>query len=192
MDFEQLKQGKTCRWIDDVTICLISQDDLSDIFTMLEDPAVAKYLFFAPAPEEFYRGFFEPIVKDTQRAIGEGGWPETPTFVLRDQKGKYMGMCALTRAMFLEGNFEVGYQLPQHSWGKGLATAACGLLTKLAFSELGAHKVAADCYATNIGSYRTLEKNGYKLEGRQEAYYRDESEYTDKLLYGLTIAQYES
>ncbi len=37
---------------------------------------------------------------------------------------------------------------------------------------MGAHKVAADCFATNIGSYRVMEKNGYVLEGTQKDYYK--------------------
>lgn len=192
MNFEQLKQGEKCPWFNMFTIHLLSREDLPDLYEMLGDPAVTEYLFFAPAPEEQYQGFFEPVLESIQRAIEESVWPENPTFIIRDQTGTFMGMCGLTCTMFVEGNFAPGFILPRHSWRQGLATAACRFLTELAFLELGAHKVAADCYATNTGSYKTLEKNGYRLEGRQEAYYKAPSGYIDKLLYGLTLEQYKA
>lgn len=192
MEFEQLKQGATCPWLSDLTVHLISQEDLPDICTMLEDPAVTEFLYFAPAPEELYREYFGAIIKATQDAIEREEWAEKISFILRDQAGQFMGIFSLTRAMFLDGNFEVAYMLPQYAWGRGIATTACAFLTRLAFSELGAHKVAADCYAGNVSSYTVLEKSGYKLEGRQEAYYKLEAGYSDKLLYGLTIEQYKN
>lgn len=190
MEFDKLKQGVTCSWIKGLTVQLISQEDLSDICTLLEDPAVTEFLYFAPAPEELYREYFGAIIKATREAIEREEWAEKISFILRDQAGQFMGIYSLTRTLFLEGNFEVAYMFPRHAWGKGIATAACAFLTRMAFSELGAHKVVADCYANNIGSYTVLEKNGYKLEGCQKAYYKLETGYTDKMLYGLTIEQY--
>lgn len=191
MSFSKLKQGKTVAFKDDLNITLIRPDDLTDIIQMLDDPRVNQYLFFAPADASLYEGFFGPIIENTQQAIAEGQWPDSPTFVIRDNKGEYMGMTAVTRVMFHQGNFELGYQLPYKAWGQGIASTACRILTEIAFTELGAHKVSADCYASNIGSYKTLEKSGFVREGCQEDYYKQGEGFDDKLYYGMTLRQFQ-
>jgi len=190
MNYEQLKQGNAIPFSDNLTIRLIQPSDLSDIINMLEDDRVNQFLFFAPADESLYQGFFGPIIENTGQAIKDGNWPDSPTFVLRTNSGEYMGMTAITNVMFHTGNFEVGYQLPVIAWGQGIATRACKLMTEIGFNELGAHKISADCYASNIGSYRTLEKSGYHKEGQQADYYKLESGFDDKLYYGLTRTQF--
>ncbi|MEZ8092973.1 GNAT family N-acetyltransferase [Photobacterium swingsii] len=186
MSISALKQGQPVALTPTLNISLITLNDLPDIINMLGNPAVSEFLFFAPAPVEVYEGFFGPIITNTEKAIAVGEWPEHLTIVIRDTSGAYMGMAGLPSVMFLEGNFEVGYQLAEHAWGQGIATQAALYLTSLAFNELGAHKVTADCYASNIGSYKTLEKCGFNREGSQKNYYKVENGFVDRLHYGMT------
>lgn len=192
MSYQKLKQGKAIPFNESLTIQLIQGSDLQDIIEMLNDDKVNQYLFFAPADNSLYEGFFGPIIENTAQAIKDDVWPDSPTFVIRDQQGQYMGMCAVTAVMFLTGNYEVGYQLPTCAWGKGVATRACQMMTEIGFTELNAHKVSADCYASNAGSYKTLEKNGFTQEGRQKDYYKLEHGFDDKLYYGITAEQFAS
>ncbi|MCG6337210.1 GNAT family N-acetyltransferase [Vibrio alginolyticus] len=192
MSYQKLKQGEAIPSNESLTIHLIQGSDLQDIIEMLNDDKVNQYLFFAPADNSLYEGFFGPIIENTAQAIKDDVWPDSPTFVIRDQQGQYMGMCAVTAVMFLTGNYEVGYQLPTCAWGKGVATRACQMMTEIGFTELNAHKVSADCYDSNAGSYRTLEKNGFTQEGRQKDYYKLEQGFDDKLYYGMTAEQFAS
>ncbi|MET2896720.1 GNAT family protein [Vibrio rotiferianus] len=192
MSYQKLKQGEAIPFNESLTIQLIQGSDLQDIIEMLNDDKVNQYLFFAPADNSLYEGFFGPIIENTAQAIKDDVWPDSPTFVIRDQQGQYMGMCAVTAVMFLTGNYEVGYQLPTCAWGKGVATRACQMMTEIGFTELNAHKVSADCYASNAGSYKTLEKNGFTQEGRQKYYYKLEQGFDDKLDYGMTAEQFAS
>ena len=91
---------------------------------------------------------------------------------------------------YLTGNFEIGFQLPVYAWRKGIATTACKFLTILAFEELNAHKIAADCYFSNIGSAKTLKKCGYRQEGIQKNYYKLDSGFDDRLMFGMTREQF--
>ncbi|EOX4451113.1 GNAT family N-acetyltransferase [Vibrio alginolyticus] len=188
MSYQKLKQGEAIPFNESLTIQLIQSSDLQDIIEMLNDDKVNQYLFFAPADNSLYEGFFGPIIENTAQAIKDDVWPDSPTFVIRDQQGQYMGMCAVT----VTGNYEVGYQLPTCAWGKGVATRACQMMTEIGFTELNAHKVSADCYASNVGSYKTLEKNGFTQEGRQKDYYKREQGFDDKLYYGMTAEQFAS
>lgn len=190
--FSAFKRGDAVALTDGFTISLIKSSDLSDIIEMLANPKVTEYLFFAPAPEALYRDYFEPIIDSTREAIQKGEWPQGPTVIIRDTSGQYMGMCGLHPVMFLQGNYEIGYQFSEHAWGKGLASSSCQLLLSLAFREMGAHKVTADCYRSNIGSYKTMEKVGIVQEGCQSAYYKTDNGFDDRLLYGITKQQFES
>ena len=190
--YTELKQGNAVAFGDDLTIALIQPSDLIDIIAMLNDERVNQYLFFAPADNSFYEGYFNPLIESTQHAIESGNWAESLVFVIRDSAGKYMGMTAVTSVMFLTGNYEVGYQLPYHAWRQGIATRACQLMVDIGFHQLGAHKISADCYASNVGSYKTLEKCGFVAEGCQKDYYKTEHGFDDKLYYGLTQADFNA
>lgn len=186
-----LKQGQSIPFTHGLSIRLIRSADLPFIIEMLNDSRVNQYLFFAPAADALYQGFFNPIIENTANAIKAEQWPESPTFVIHDGQGRYMGITAITSVMFLTGNYEVGYQLPFHALGQGIATRACQLMLEIGFSQLGAHKISADCYASNIGSYTVMEKCGMSLEGRQRAYYKMDKGFDDKVYYGITKAEFE-
>ncbi|MDA3951680.1 MAG: GNAT family N-acetyltransferase [Spirochaeta sp.] len=51
-------------------------------------------------------------------------------------------------------------------WGKGIATISIGAVGELARDHLGLHKLYAGSYASNNGSVRAFEKNGYTVAGR--------------------------
>lgn len=60
---------------------------------------------------------------------------------------------------------ELGYSFNSNYWGLGYGTAACALLVRLGFSELGLHRLEATCAPANHASRRILEKNGFRYEG---------------------------
>lgn len=192
MRYNTLRTGKSIPLTDKYKILLISKKDIADIIETLHNPNVTEYLYFAPSPDEVYIEFFNPLVENTESAVKEGIWPDNPTMIIRGKDGKYFGMGGLNSVAMLEGNYEVGYQLPEHAWGKGIGTAICGFLTKFAFDVLSAHKICADCYSGNAGSVRVLEKNNFNLEGRQKDYYKLGGKYDDRLLFGINLNQYSS
>ncbi|WP_299017914.1 GNAT family protein [uncultured Photobacterium sp.] len=191
MQYQKLKQGLPCPLTDDLNIQLIQQDDFSDLVTMLKNPNVTQYLFFAPSPVEVYEAFFMPIIDNTREAIANNEWPESPTFIIRNHSGEFIGMVGLSPAMMLAGNFDVGYQIAEHAWRQGIASTACKFITTLAFEQLDAHKVSADCYAGNTGSIRVLEKSGFTIEGRQRDYYRLDNSFDDRLWFGMSKADFK-
>ena len=186
MALEQLKQGLSVSLTNELNIALISSKDLPEIIEMLNTPEVATFLFYAPAPDEIYKNYFNPIIEDTQKAISKNKWPKNPAIIVRDHNGKFMGMAGLDAVAMHPGNFEIGFQLPVYAWGQGIATAACKFLTTLAFEKLNAHKLTADCYSSNSGSSKTLEKCGNEREG----YYKLDPGFDDRLLYGMTTEQF--
>lgn len=64
---------------------------------------------------------------------------------------------------------EIGYWVGEPYWGKGVATAAIGLVVKkIREQSPQVVRVYAEVFETNIASMRALEKNGFRLESVRE------------------------
>lgn len=62
--------------------------------------------------------------------------------------------------------WEIGWGVHPNWWGKGYATEAAKELLRVAFIELGAHRVTAFCHTENVASVRVMQKIGLLYEGR--------------------------
>jgi ribosomal-protein-alanine N-acetyltransferase len=62
-------------------------------------------------------------------------------------------------------NAELGYWLAESQWGKGIMTYIIGEFTKYVFENHKIHRLYAKVFKENIASHKTLEKNGFILEG---------------------------
>ncbi len=67
----------------------------------------------------------------------------------------------------------------------GVATHAVELMTQYAFGFLGLHQVFAHVPTNNPGSRRLFENSGFVLSGTLKEWLKDESGYTDVLIYQM-------
>ncbi len=78
----------------------------------------------------------------------------------------------------------------KESWGKGFATEAISLICEFGFSELNLHRIEAGSYRGAVGSWKALERNGFK----REAVFREQAlsgeKYTDVYRYGLILSEW--
>jgi ribosomal-protein-alanine N-acetyltransferase len=77
----------------------------------------------------------------------------------------------------------LGYWLSQSHNGRGLATAAVGEIMKIAFGELGLHRIEAGTILSNVRSQAVLERNGFVRFGLAPAYLNIAGEWKDHFLY---------
>lgn len=187
-----LKNGKAYEITKNLSVAFITKYDFNDIVKMLNNAKVNKYLYFAPAPTEAFESFFYPIIEEIEQAVRKKEWPNSATIIIRDRLNNYMGMGALIQNPFLPGNFEIGFQLPEIAWGKGISTLISTFLTNIAFRQLEAYKITADCYGKNKGSIKVLEKTGYTKEGDLTDYFINKNEKDSKLFFGMTETQFSN
>jgi RimJ/RimL family protein N-acetyltransferase len=58
----------------------------------------------------------------------------------------------------------VGFTIASAYWRNGYATEAMTALLDYLFEDVDLHRVVADCDTENIGSWKTLEKLGFRRE----------------------------
>lgn len=96
----------------------------------------------------------------------------------------YVGTISLHNICWVSRKAEIGYMIgsKQH-WGRGIASQAIELVTHYAFNRLNLNKVYAEIVDGNIGSARSLEKNGFTEYARVPQDYYLDGEMLDSILF---------
>ncbi|HTR69834.1 MAG TPA: GNAT family protein [Mycobacteriales bacterium] len=102
------------------------------------------------------------------------GWPHRDTapglsfldcggriFLIVDDAGRIVGECGTKGPPDALGTVEIGYGLAAQSRGRGLGTAAIGLLLDRLADDPEVHDVEAEVLHTNAASWRLLERLGF-------------------------------
>jgi RimJ/RimL family protein N-acetyltransferase len=154
--------------------------DVDAVYAYERLPETPRYL----AHEPMGRAEAETLVT---RRIGSstlGGVGEVVNMVIElAQTGDLVGDCVLFWCS--EGQAEVGYVLHPAHCGHGYATEAVGALLRLAFVDLGLHRVAARCDARNTASARVMERAGLRREAHLVQSELIKGEWTDELIYAI-------
>jgi ribosomal-protein-alanine N-acetyltransferase len=79
----------------------------------------------------------------------------------------------------------VGYWIAQAWNGRGLATAALGEMVRIAFDELGLHRIQAETLPHNTASQRVLAHCGFERIGFAPRYLNIAGQWQDHVMYQL-------
>jgi RimJ/RimL family protein N-acetyltransferase len=80
---------------------------------------------------------------------------------------------------------EVGYELHQDLWGKGIMSEALAPVLSYGFDGLGLHRIEACPLADNLASNSLLVRFGFRLEGTLRDRVRFKGRFIDQLYYSL-------
>lgn len=163
------------------------------LVTLDDAPAVATLYsanrdFLAPwepvRDDEFYTERGQRAVLD--RALERYAAGMCVPHVVLDPDGQIAGRINLNDVV--RGAFDsctLGYWVSESVNGRGLATAAVGEMTRLAFGAFGLHRVQAATLLHNGASQRVLDRNGFVRIGLAPAYLYIAGRWQDHLLYQL-------
>jgi [ribosomal protein S5]-alanine N-acetyltransferase len=104
--------------------------------------------------------------------------------VVLDDDGRVVGRITLNNVV--RGAFQscsVGYWTRSAANGRGHATAAVRAMLRIAFGDLGLHRVEAGTLVHNVGSQRVLERNGFVRFGLAPQYLRIAGSWQDHVLF---------
>lgn len=86
----------------------------------------------------------------------------------------------------------IGFTIARPYWQKGFATEALTALLDYLFEDLDLHRVTADCDTDNTGSWRTLEKLGFRREALFVESLHIDGRYTSEFYYGMLQREWRS
>ncbi len=163
--------------------------DLAGIQEMLADPEVGRWLWFTPLPPSEVEAFFTPYFEAHEAALSEGRLPESSVFAVSDPAGRFLGQGAVVAVAGSPGNYEIGFQLCQHAWGRGVGTRLSRFLVAFAVTQYDAFRVQGSCLEGNVASRKLLEGVGLLYEGRRTGYRLKEGHRHDELEFGALAAE---
>ena len=107
-------------------------------------------------------------------------------YVVLDDDGSVVGR--MTLSGIVRGALQsasLGYWVSEHVNGRGLATAAVRDVVRIAFDDLGLHRVQADTLLHNVASQRVLERIGFTQYGVAPSYLRIAGRWQDCAMWQL-------
>ncbi|MEV6525049.1 GNAT family protein [Longispora sp. NPDC051575] len=170
-----------------VTTRLVTLDDIPALVDLIN----ANREFLAP---------WEPT-RDADYYTVEGVTTEVRAALERDAEGRTLPHVILdddrivgriTLNEILRGPCQwcsLGYWVAATETGRGVASAAVRGMIRVAFEELGLHRIQAGTLLHNGGSQRVLERNGFTRFGVAPEYLRIAGRWQDHALYQLLNPQ---
>jgi len=165
----------------DVTTRLVATSDAPELAALL----AANRKFLAPyepfRPEDYYtaegqRTYLEDVLRTTAAGL------TLPHVIVVD--GRIVGritLSGITRGPFLSAS--VGYWVAESANGRGVASAALARILRVAFDEMGLHRVEAGTLVHNAASQRVLERNGFRRYGLAPRYLKIDGDWRDHILF---------
>lgn len=144
-----------------MTLADITQTDFEATYAADRDPMVARYVGDG-LPEsrsfedycDYFRGRLESWMSESCRM-----------WVMRLHGQQPLVGWVMLKPIKDTPHVEVGYRLPQSSWGKGYATEATRAVLDYGFNVAGFDEITAVTHADNAASQHVLTKAGLKRDG---------------------------
>jgi RimJ/RimL family protein N-acetyltransferase len=165
---------------DRIEVVAFRRRDLPAIVKWRNDPAVNRYLRPAyrtlPEVEDWYEHYF-------------GAQGNRLFAVLTD--GTLVGYCTIEAIERENNKCELGIVIGEERYRRrGIGTAAIRQLLRMAFAELGMHRVEAVIHGDNVASVTCFSRLGFRLDARlRDARCRDGT-YVDLLVYSLLDSEW--
>lgn len=106
--------------------------------------------------------------------------------IIYNPENRHIGNIKIGPINFHHNHTDISYFIgDKNLWGLGIAVEAIQLACQYAFEELNLHRVEAGVYCNAIGSWKALEKNGFKREAIFREQVLFENNYIDVYRYGI-------
>lgn len=136
-------------------------DDLEAFLAYRNDPSVARWQGWdVPYPREKAVEFVEEMKNRNPEEAG--GWLQAAIVV--KETGEFIGDCAFYIKKDETRTAHLGCTIMQKYWRKGYAVEATRRLMAYLFDDLHLRRLIADTDVENTGSWKTLEKLGFRRE----------------------------
>ncbi len=163
--------------------------DLNSFHAYRNDPEVAKYQGWKlPLSLDRAQDFIERVKTIPLGLLGE----HYQLAIEIKKTGEMIGDVAYWSTVNDARLIMIGYSIASPHWMQGYASEATTRLLDFIFYDLQAHRVSADCDTNNTGSYRLLEKLGFRREAHfRESFWMD-TYWGDEYYYGILDREWKA
>jgi len=138
----------------------------------------------------------EEDVRERVRAMQEpwsGACGEWAGFVIAEPAQNTMvGLVGFRIVSIANETAEIGYRLHPDYQRQGLAYESCLSVLQFLFEEAGLHRITASCVASNLPSYRLMEKLGMRREGQFREFSQLHGSWHDELGYAILAREWSA
>ncbi len=165
-----------------VRLRAIEREDIPRFLKWLNDPSLRRYLdMYLPLSRAQEERWFERQLEDEKNLV----------FAIETLEGEHIGNIGLHEIDWKNGQAVLGIFIGEGDyWGQGYGTDAVRTLLRLAFEEMGLHRISLRVFDFNQRAIRCYEKCGFRHEGRQREAHFTEGRYHDVLLMGILAQEF--
>jgi len=159
----------------------VAVEHLPLLRSLVADPAVQRFTRIpVPPPPDFPEQWLDAYL------VGRKDGTRSGFAIVDDETRAQLGMAVAPTIEPEAATAELGYVVASAARGRGVATAALGLLTDWALEELGAERLELRISVDNVASKRVAERCGYVRDGVLRSLYvkeglRDDTEVWSRL-----------
>ena len=163
------------------------EDDFDFLYSLQSDPAVSRYLYYGVLTrDEVHVSFGRKLERRVLRSDGDA-----LNLVAVDRgSGERVGEATLFWTSVEHRGGEVGYLVHPAHQGRGYATEMATEMLRLAFEDLGLHRVVGRLDARNTASAAVLERLGMRREAHLISNEWVKGEWCDELDYALLDSEW--
>ncbi|MEW8956996.1 GNAT family N-acetyltransferase [Clostridium sp.] len=113
-------------------------------------------------------------------------------WVIADRdSNNYVGDVGIFNLSKNHNRIEIGFKLNKEYWNKGIMRECIKRVLEFGFNEKRYNRIEALVDKRNIGCKKTLESNGFKLDGLLREYEYENGEYVDLEMYSILRREYK-
>lgn len=164
----------------------ISMENLYDMNRYASLEETSKYLVWTPHLNLLEtRGNIEFHINQYKRALAPD-WG-----INHKEDGLFIGTCGFTSVDEYNNSAELGYVLSPEYWGKGLMKEALRAVIRLAFCDIGFHRLTVRIMDGNTASIKLAQSVGFVYEGTARECQIIKGKYATIHTYSILIHEYE-
>jgi len=161
---------------------LLTREHVGDVAELIAEPDVLRFTRIPePPPSDFGRTWVAGY--ERRRAAGDA-----EAFAIAGDDGAFLGLALAPVIEREAATAELGYIVAARATGRGVATAALGLMTRWAFDERGMQRLTLTIDVDNPASKKVAERCAYTREGVLRSTYFKQGRRTDVELWSRLLS----
>ena len=165
----------------------IAPPDVDFVFRHFGDPAVCRYLMDAPPVTTMEEA--QGIVNSFSP---ESGRRQNRWMLVQRSDGRLIGTCGYHQWIKAYNRAEIGYDLTESAWGKGLMREALTAAIGFGFGPMGLNRIEALVHPENAASLGLLERLRFQKEGCLRDFFSLDGVYYDHDVLSLLKRDWEA